>query len=199
MTDRVLYRGVQAFITFLNICILLPGILWQSGLTTVADKLYTFLGLFCHQMPERSFFINGPQFMYSKSELLSVTTPNRLFSLNPAERFTCADSIGCKFGVCSRCTGLYTGMFTGMVLSPYIEKVHFKKWLLLILLLPMAIDGIIQFIASVITPDMPFYISNNRLRFVTGFAFGFGFSSYAFMVLRRELAKTAMMDNLQQK
>jgi len=196
MIDKILYRGIQGFIVALNIGIFLPAVLWRLGYQGVAQKLYNLLGLLCHQMPDRSFFLFGQQFQYSKDQLLTVARSDSFFTINIGNRFVCADSIGCKFGICSRCTGMYSGMFIGMIASKFIERFRFQKWLLLILLVPMALDGGIQLIASLINPALPFYVSNNRLRFVTGFAFGFGFASYAFIVLRRELGKTATLEKL---
>lgn len=87
----------------------------------------------CHQMPERSFFLNGYQ-----------------------------------LPLCARCTGIALGHIMAFIVAPF----RVFKYTILILMIPMAIDGIIQYFSS--------YRSNNIKRIITGFLYGFAFTSAVF-------------------
>lgn len=185
--SKRIYLFLQLMITGLNAMIFLPALLYKAGFAGVSKVLYFMLGFLCHQMPQRSFFLFGEKFMYSQEELLKTLSWGQTFTLDIKTRFTCSPEYGCKFGVCSRCTGIYTGLFTGMVGAGVVRKTKIPKPIFLIALIPMAIDGTTQFIAAILNPGHPFYESNNQLRFVTGFLFGLGFSLFAFTKLQQEL------------
>lgn len=185
--SKRIIAGVYVVIAGLNTMLFLPAITYKLGFGWLSKQMYNVLGFLCHQMPQRSFFLFGEQFMYSQNELLKVMNWNNMFTVNIQNRYTCSDSLGCKFGVCSRCTGLYTGMAAGSVTGWMIHKKNIPLWIFGILLVPMAIDGGVQLIASLVTPKDPFYESNNALRFATGFLFGMGFGIYTFGRMHREV------------
>ena len=83
----------------------------------------------CHQMPERSFFINGFQ-----------------------------------FPVCARCTGMMIGYILAIVL--FVFDILFDCLLCVFLILPLVMDGVIQYKTQ--------YISNNFKRVITGIMYGVG-------------------------
>lgn len=89
--------------------ILTPPIAKASGFTGVSSPLYSFFSYMCHQMPDRSFYIDGE-----------------------------------KFGVCSRCFGVYFGLFFGFVIYPLWRRIDeiepiSRIWLFLSLV-PIGID-----------------------------------------------------------
>jgi uncharacterized membrane protein len=89
--------------------IIAPAIAKANGLTGASSPLYSFFSLMCHQMPERSFHIEGE-----------------------------------KFGVCSRCFGVYFGLFFGFVIYPLWRRIEETEpisriWLFLSLV-PIGID-----------------------------------------------------------
>lgn len=65
--------------------------------------------------------------------------------------------------ICSRCTGI----LIGIILSPLILLFKIKYTYLLILLIPLVIDGSLQHFTK--------YQSNNLKRLITGLMFGVGF------------------------
>lgn len=69
---------------------------------------------------------------------------------------------GYQFPVCARCTGIIIGEFIALLLSITYRKYHVA---ILVLLIPMLIDGTLQFFTQ--------YISNNIKRLLTGIFFGF--------------------------
>ena len=89
--------------------ILTPPIAKANGFTNISTPLYSFFSFMCHQMPDRSFFIDGE-----------------------------------KFGVCSRCYGVYFGLFVGFVVYPLWRRIDETEpisriWLFLSLV-PIGID-----------------------------------------------------------
>ena len=78
---------------------------------------------------------------------------------------------GYQFPVCARCTGIIFGYLFGVVLIIFNINVPF--YILLLCMVPCAIDGTIQFFTN--------YESNNFRRLITGF---FGGASFLFLVLR---------------
>lgn len=77
---------------------------------------------------------------------------------------------GRPFPVCARCTGELMGMATA-ICTVWVG--YPPLWVLLVMLLPMVVDGTIQLLTS--------YESTNGRRLVTGILFG-----YAFAVLLTE-------------
>ncbi len=70
--------------------------------------------------------------------------------------------LGKKMPVCARCFGIYSGFLLGTSLYPFLKEPP-KKWLL-ILAIPLALDGITQLAGL--------RESNNTLRLATGIMLG---------------------------
>lgn len=64
--------------------------------------------------------------------------------------------------ICSRCTGIYVGMY----LSILKFLLEYNALYSIILMLPLIIDGLTQYMSS--------YVSSNARRFITGCLFGVG-------------------------
>ncbi|RKY81790.1 hypothetical protein DRQ07_03110 [candidate division KSB1 bacterium] len=72
---------------------------------------------------------------------------------------------GVQLAVCSRCTGLYTGFFAGVIFYPFLSgKFKFKK-----LLIAGAVLLFLEFIFS----HLYMFNSSNTIRFLTGLLPGF--------------------------
>ena len=99
----------SAFALAWVLLILTPAIAKANGFTSVSSPIYSFFSLMCHQIPDRSFQIEGE-----------------------------------KFGVCSRCFGVYFGLFFGFVVYPLWRRIDETEpisriWLFLSLV-PIGID-----------------------------------------------------------
>lgn len=68
-----------------------------------------------------------------------------------------------NFSVCARCTGI----LIGMLITPLVTLAEFNYLYLIILIIPLIVDGLIQHKTS--------YESNNIKRLITGLLFGVGF------------------------
>ena len=77
---------------------------------------------------------------------------------------------GRYFPICSRCTGLYLGVFLYLIFS-YFNQVYYSidlTILAILMVVPTFLDGFTQF--------LDLRESDNKLRFVTGFFGGIGLS-----------------------
>lgn len=94
------------FWVFLILLAPLAGILKLPG---VGDPIYVFFSFLCHQIPSRTFHLDGH-----------------------------------AFAVCSRCFGVYFGLFLGFILYPVFRSIDeiepFSRFWLFISLIPIGID-----------------------------------------------------------
>ena len=70
---------------------------------------------------------------------------------------------GYQLPVCARCTGIIVGYIFSIMSQPFIDT---YIPILIILCVPMALDGTIQIKTT--------YVSTNLKRFISGFLFGYG-------------------------
>jgi uncharacterized membrane protein len=181
----------RAIVVGINTLTVLPPILMQLGFDRVGNYFYRALGFFCHQRADRSFYLFGEQLLYSKQHVLEQVPFNKVFTLNFSQRFTCSDSLGCKFGVCSRCTGIYLGLLIGLLLAEIIASYNIPKLIPILMLLPLALDGAVQTIAYIIAPEQGFYESTNPRRFITGLLFGMSLGYFMVSAIKEPIAKRA--------
>ena len=80
---------------------------------------------------------------------------------------------GYQFPVCARCTGIFIGQIIGVLCIVLGLRIDFL-WSI-VLILPMAIDGLIQL--------MKIMESNNFRRFITGFISGVGYTYLLFNII----------------
>ena len=117
---------------------LLAPVLMQNGYTGLGNFIYDIYGPpVCHQLPERSFFLYGPQPTYTVEEL------DDLAGEQVPLRYTGNPEIGQKIGICQRCLAIYlTLLFGGIAFGLVRGQLRPPPWQVMILfLLPMAIDG----------------------------------------------------------
>lgn len=79
---------------------------------------------------------------------------------------------GYQFPLCARCTGITLGHISAFVLAPF----HIFGIRITLLMIPLALDGGIQYISQ--------YESNNIKRVITGFLYGFAFTSLFIRIVR---------------
>ncbi len=146
--------GVLAFLP------ILPPMLMASGHDRVGRFLYAFLGLTCHQLPERSFFLFGPRLVYTLQQLEHLLGPDVPL------RFIGDATTGFKVAVCERDTAMYLAMFVGgMVFALIRHRLRPLSWKgFLVLCAPMAADGLGQLVSL--------WESTPWSRVVTGSLFG---------------------------
>jgi len=181
--------AIKSLVAGINALILLPPILFEFGAEKVARYLYTALGFICHQRADRSFYLFGEHLLYPKEEVWKIVPFDEMFTLDFRHRFTCNDALGCKFGVCSRCTGMYLGLLIGLLISEFLLQYKIPKFIPILFLIPLILDGSIQTIAYIIAPERGFYESTNPRRFLTGLLFGFGVGYLTVSAIKPVIAK----------
>lgn len=181
--------ALKAIAAGINVLILLPPILLETGFEKLGRSLYFMLGFLCHQRADRSFYLFGESFLPSKSVVWQNVSFDNIFTFNFAERFTCDPVLGCKFGVCARCTGMYIGLLLGLLVSEILLRYRIPKLIPILMLVPLVLDGTIQTFAYILSPESGFYESTNPRRFVTGLLFGLGIGYFAVSAIKPAIAK----------
>lgn len=138
--------------------------LMLHGYTGPGRLLYLAYQPFCHQYPERSFFLGGERPWYTYGELAQ-----RLGSDVPA-RYIGNPELGYKVAFCERDTAIYAGMLlAGLAFALLRHRMKRLPWRTIALLVlastaPMAIDGLVQLV-GILESDW-------LRRTVTGLLFG---------------------------
>ena len=161
--------GINTFLgLFLGLAVLAPGLM-ALGYTGPGRLLYLAYSFTCHQLPQRSYFLFGPQGLstYSLGQILAEgadPTNLRIFVGNPR--------LGYKMALAERNTAIYSAMFLGGLLFAVVRR-RVKglpvRWYVL-LILPMFLDGASHMVSEITGLD--FRQSNGWLSVLTGGVLG---------------------------
>lgn len=142
-------------IVVLGIINLLPFIaplLMQFGLNGPAELIYMLYTPLCHQMAQRSFFLFGKEVMYTPQEfpiLLSGDLVQDMFAL---KAFTGNELLGWKVAWSDRMVYMYGMTWIALIFyHKFRTRFQIKRINLVffvILLLPMAVDGLSHVISD---------------------------------------------------
>ncbi len=131
----LLVYGLWVFLPFL------APVFMHVGWTGAGRAIYFVYSLFCHQLPERSFFFFGPKPMYSLSEVQAAWQN----TLNPfvLRQFIGSPSMGWKVAWSDRMISFYTSiwLFTVLWLPLRRKAKPLSWWVFGLLLLPIILDG----------------------------------------------------------
>ncbi len=120
---------------------LLAPVFMNLGWMGAGRAIYFFYSLFCHQLPERSFFFFGPKLMYPLGEIQAAWKD----TLNPfiLRQFIGNESMGWKVAWSDRMISFYTSiwLFTVIWLPLRRKAKPLSWWVFALLLLPIALDG----------------------------------------------------------
>ena len=79
LVDKAIFKLAKHWLALLNLAAglyvglpLLAPILMEAGWTVPAKAIYLMYRPACHQMPERSYFIGGPQAYYTPEQLAAA-------------------------------------------------------------------------------------------------------------------------------
>lgn len=139
--------GSHWFATFLLIYGLwvwtpfLAPVFMRLGWDGAGRAVYFIYSFFCHQLPERSFFLFGAKAMYSLTEIQAAwqNTANPFI----LRQFVGSDTMGWKVAWSDRMVSFYTSVwFFALLWYPLRRKARpLKWWAFILLLLPMVLDG----------------------------------------------------------
>jgi uncharacterized membrane protein len=179
--DKAIYQLAKHWLALANLVLavyvglpLLAPIFMEAGWTVPAKVIYTVYRPACHQRPDRSYFIGGPEVTYTPPQLEAA-------GLNggPLSRDIGNPALGWKVAFCERDVAIYgsmllTGLAYGLIRRR--RSTRFMSWKVYALfVLPMAVDGTLQLFGV--------YESTWLLRTITGVLFGVGSVLFAFPFL----------------
>lgn len=134
----------EIFLTIYGIWVILPWfapLMMNLGWTRLGDTTYFIYSFFCHQLPQRSFFLFGEQSMYSLSQIQSVwqNTSDPMI----LRQFVGNSIMGWKVAWSDRMISFYTSIwFFAMIFYWFRNKTKaISLWTALLLLLPIILDG----------------------------------------------------------
>lgn len=138
------YHWLEVFLVIYGLWVFLPflaPVFMKLGWTGAGNALYFFYSFFCHQLPERSFFLFGPKIMYPLNEIQAAWQN----TIDPMilRKFTGSATLGWKIAWSDRMISFYTSIWLAAVIWwPLRHKVKPLAWQgFVLLLLPIALDG----------------------------------------------------------
>ncbi len=159
---------------YVGLPVLAPALM-AIGVGGAARVIYLVYDPLCNQLPQRSWFLFGPQVSYTLPELVPWIGDNPL-----ASSFVGNAAVGYKMALCQRCMSIHGAIFIfGMLYAlgrRYIRPLPI--WAYIVFgLLPMAADGGFQFLSyaiPLILPSLPIapYETTPFMRALTGVLFG---------------------------
>ena len=161
------------FLGVLNLGPWLAPVLMQAGLETPARGVHIFYQTLCHQYPQRSYFLFGPQTMYSIEEVGEVwhNVENPLV----IRQFAGTPEMGWKVAWSDRMISMYGGilLFGLLYALPFIRyrARPLPIWGLVLLVIPMGVDGITHVISDLYGFGNGFRYENAWLAELTNYAF----------------------------
>lgn len=176
--SRVFYwirhHWIVVFALVLGLYVGLPflaPVLMQLGWTGAGKVIYTLYATQCHQLPQRSYFLFGPQPMYSLGEVQSMwdNTQNPLI----LRQFIGNPQVGWKVAWSDRMVSMYTSLLIFGALWWFVRgRVKALPWWgFILLLLPLFIDGFTHLISDFAGIGQGFRDSNTWLVAITGNTF----------------------------
>lgn len=146
----------------------LAPIFMQSGWHRAALWIYATYGLFCHQLPQRSWFLFGPHFTPSLTEILAASGGGTDFLA--LRQFLGTPELGWKVAWSDRMISFYGGWFLFVLLYTLVRRrTHGLAWqIAALLILPLAMDGITHMVSDLWGVTAGFRQNNTWLAVLTG-------------------------------
>lgn len=150
-----------------------PPTLMALGLEGPGRILYTLYSFMCHQLPQRSYFLFGPQLVQTYSwERLIVA------GMDPAlpRQFLGTAQLGYKLGFAHRLTAMYSSMLVGGLVFTLLRRRaprHISLLGYLLSWLPLVLDGGSHLVSEV--TGLGFRAGNGWLQLLTGSALQLSF------------------------
>ncbi len=182
----------------------LAPLFMEWGLIWPGKAVYFIYNFFCHQLPERSWFLFGPQFSYPQTEIAQAwgLSMSEISGELIRRRFIGTPELGWKVAWSDRMVSMYGSIFLfglgyALLRKRGIRLKGIKWWMFLLLIAPMALDGTTHLINDALRLDFrqtnawaaaltnnafpaQFYVDdmfgslNSVLRLITGILFGLG-------------------------
>ncbi len=177
----------------------------NAGWDTAGRVVYFIYSFFCHQLPERSFFLFGPSLMYPVSALQAAGA--NAANMLTLRQFVGNSGMGWKIAWSDRMISFYTSIWVFAMLwhALWRKGKALPWWALVLLMLPMVLDGGSHMVSDLYgigqgfrdtnawlavltarTFALNFYAGdavgsfNSSMRLLTGVLAGFGLARFAF-------------------
>jgi uncharacterized membrane protein len=186
--ELVIYAVYSLLFFALTASIIAVPLLAESQDMTGA---YEAFKVTCHQKLSRSLCM----FNDGQGRWIGDCTPQRGEQMRgatdqEATKIIMGEAIGHKMPVCSRDIGLYAALLIGALVYPLVREIGerelFPPILLVLAILPLALDGGLQFATAILfrMESIDFiYESTNAIRLLTGIIAGLAASFYAIPIL----------------
>lgn len=143
--EWLVQNWIKLFLLLYGFWVFLPflaPVFMQAGWVGPAKTLYTVYSFLCHQLPQRSLFLFGQKTMYSLAEVQSAW--QNTFDPLVLRKFIGDPVMGWKLAWSDRMISFYGGIWLfGLVWLPLRKQVkQIPWWGLILLLLPMIVDGV---------------------------------------------------------
>lgn len=144
----------------------LAPVFMRLGWTQAAGVVYSIYSTQCHQLAQRSYFLFGPKLMYPPAEL-GIPSEGDFEALRA---YLGTSAVGWKMAWSDRMTAMYSGLFVSLVVVRMLDRRlrPLPVWALLLVLLPMAVDGGTHFLSDLAGFGQGFRDSNAWLARLTG-------------------------------
>lgn len=138
----------------------LAPLLMKLGLTGPGRVIYTIYSVFCHQLPERSWFLFGPSLSYTPLQIAQAWGYSLVDISHELVRrqFIGTSELGWKVAWSDRMVAMYTSIFLFGLLYALLREVGIRpkglSWpLLLLLVAPLAVDGTTHLVNDILRLD----------------------------------------------
>ncbi len=176
--NRGLYRASRrwylVFFGLTGLWVITPWlapVFMKLGWSGLAGAIYAAYSFQCHQLPQRSFFLFGPEFMLSLDQIRMAWRD----TLDPLilRQFVGSAELGYKLAWSDRMVSAYTSIpLAGLLWWPLRRRLRpLPLWAFALLALPMAIDAGSHFVSDLVGIDQGFRYANHWLATLTGNAF----------------------------
>lgn len=160
-----------SFVLLGGLLVVLPWlapVLMKIGFAGAAQTIYVLYSYVCHQLPQRSFFLFGPQFMIPLDQIRAAWRDTN----NPMilRQFIGSPELGYKVAWSDRMFSMYTSIFLGALLWwPFRRRISaLPIWGLALAALPIGVDGLSHMISDLAGIGQGFRDSNLWLSNLTG-------------------------------
>jgi uncharacterized membrane protein len=164
-------RWLAIFLAVYGLWVWLPWaapILMHYGLDGAGRVVYFIYSFFCHQLPERSFFLFGPRTMYPLASIQAVWRE----TINPMilRQFVGDTAMGWKVAWSDRMISFYGSVWVfALVWAAFWRRIpRLPWWGFVLLLLPITLDGATHMVSDFSGIGQGFRYTNQWLASVTG-------------------------------
>lgn len=172
--ERLAKRWWLIFLVFYGLWVWLPflaPIFMHWGWERPAHLIYTIYSFFCHQLPERSYFFFGSQTTYSLKDIQAAWV--NTYDILTLRKFIGTPEMGWKVAWSDRMISFYGGTWLSALLWVPVrdKKKPLRWWILVILILPIALDVGTHFVSDLSGIGQGFRYTNQWLVNLTHAAF----------------------------